>query len=112
MDNNRRYIPYPIDWDDVPIDISFVFKHEKPAGKHGFLKVSGDQFVFEDGTKAKFWGTNFNSGLNFPSPDFSEKIAKRLIKIGVNLVRFHQMDAEWSTPNIFQFTKGERKGHN
>ncbi len=25
------------------------------------------------------------------------------------MVRFHQIDAEWSTPNIFQFTKGENK---
>ncbi len=111
MNNSSRYIPYPFYWDDVPIDISFVFKNEKPAGKRGFLKVSGDKFVFEDGTKAKFWGTNFNSGLNFPPFDFSEKIAKRLAKIGINFVRFHQMDAELSTPNIFQFSKGERKGN-
>jgi len=105
------FIPYPFYWDDVPIDISFVFEKEKPAGKHGFLKVEGENFVFEDGTKAVFWGTNFNSGLNFPPFDFSEKIAKRLAKIGINLVRFHQMDAEWATPNIFQFTMGQRKGN-
>lgn len=105
------FIPYPFYWDDVPIDISFVFENEKPAGKHGFLKVEGEDFVFEDGTKAVFWGTNFNSGLNFPPFDFSEKISKRLAKIGINLVRFHQMDAEWATPNIFQFTKGRRKGN-
>jgi hypothetical protein len=111
MTDNRKYIPYPFYWDDVPIDISFVFKGEKPAGKHGFLRVDGDKFIFEDGTKAKFWGTNFNSGLNFPPFDFSEKIAKRLSKIGINLVRFHQMDAEWASPNIFQFSKGERKGN-
>ena len=105
------FIPDPFYWDDVPIDISFVFENEKPAGKHGFLKVEGEDFVFEDGTKAVFWGTNFNSGLNFPPFDFSEKISKRLAKIGINLVRFHQMDAEWATPNIFQFTKGRRKGN-
>lgn len=108
---NKNYIPYPFYWDDAPIDISFAFKNEKPAGKHGFLKVEGENFVFEDGTKAKFWGTNFNSGLNFPPFDFSEKISKRLAKIGINIVRFHQMDAEWATPNIFQFSKGERKGN-
>ena len=38
-------------------------------------------------------------------------MAKRLAKTGINLVRFHQLDAEWSTPNIFQFTKGKRKGN-
>lgn len=108
---SSKWIPYPFYWDDVPVDISFVFENEKPAGKHGFLTVKGKDFVFEDGTEARFWGTNFNGGLNFPPPEFSEKLAKRLGKIGVNLVRLHQMDAEWATPNIFQFTKGKRKGH-
>ncbi len=107
----RTYIPYPFYWDDVPVDLSFVFENEKPAGKHGFLTVKGKDFVFEDGAEARFWGTNFNSGLNFPPAEFSEKIAKRLAKIGVNMVRLHQMDAEWATPNIFQFTKGQRKGN-
>ncbi len=64
--------------------------------------------VFEDGTPARFWGTNFNSAANFPSHEYSEIVARRLAKFGVNLVRFHQMDGDWSTPNIFQFTKGPR----
>jgi hypothetical protein len=106
-----NFIPYPFYWDDVPVDLSFIYEDEKPAGKHGFLKVDGDRFIFEDGTEARFWGTNFNSGLNFPAYDFSEKIAKRLAKIGINIVRFHQMDSEWATPNIFQFTKGKRQGN-
>ena len=46
-----------------------------------------------------------------PPFDFSEKIAERLAKIGINIVRFHQMDAEWANPNIFQFSKGERIGN-
>jgi hypothetical protein len=103
--------PLSGDWDDVPVDLSFIYEDEKPAGRHSFLRVKEDKFVFEDGTEARFWGTNFNSGLNFPNYDFSEKIAKRLAKIGVNMVRFHQMDAEWATPNIFQFAKGRRKGN-
>lgn len=106
-DTVRKAIPYTLPWDDMPVDLSFIYKDEKPAGKHGFLKVSGDKFIFEDGAEARFWGTNFNSAQNFPSHDHSEKVAKRLAKIGVNMVRFHQLDAEWSTPNIFQFTKGE-----
>ena len=108
-DTIRKTIPYTLPWDDMPIDLSFVYEKEKPAGKHGFLKVEGERFIFEDGTEARFWGTNFNSAQSFPSHGHSEKVAKRLAKIGVNMVRFHQMDAEWSTPNIFQFTKGENK---
>ncbi|RIH64723.1 hypothetical protein D1164_13885 [Mariniphaga sediminis] len=105
----RKSVPYTLPWDDMPIDLSFIYKNEKPAGKHGFLKAEGDKFVFEDGTEARFWGTNFNSAQIFPSHEHSEKVARRLAKIGVNIVRFHQMDGEWSTPNIFQFTRGENK---
>ncbi len=103
-----KFIPYPSFHDDVPIDISFVFDQEKPAGKHGFLKVSGRDFIFEDGTKMKFWGTNFNGAGCFPEHDYAKKLARRLAKIGINIVRFHQLDSEWHTPNIFAFTKGKR----
>ena len=103
------FIPYPFFHDDVPIDISFIFEDEKPAGKHGFLKVDGKDLAFEDGTKVKFWGTNFNGWGCFPEHDYAEKLAKRLAKMGINLVRFHQLDSEWHTPNIFAFTKGKRR---
>ncbi len=106
----KKFIPFPAYYDDMPIDISFVFRNEKPAGKHGFMKVDGAHFSFEDGAPARFWGVNFNGGACFPSFDYSEKVAGRLAKTGVNLVRFHQLDAEWNTPNIFSFAKGERIG--
>lgn len=104
----RRVIPYTLPWNDAPVDISFVFEGEKPAGRHGFLQAKGGRFVFEDGAPGRFWGTNFNSAACFPTHAYSEIVARRLAKFGVNMVRFHQMDAEWSTPNIFQFTKGRR----
>lgn len=102
------YFPFPFYHDDVPVDISFVFEKEKPAGKHGFLKCVGEKFAFEDETEIRFWGTNFNGGANFPDHTYSETVSKRLSKIGINLVRLHQLDAEWDTPNIFKFTKGPR----
>ena len=30
---------------------------DAPAGKHGFVKVKDGHFYFEDGTRARFWGT-------------------------------------------------------
>nr|HPN85123.1 hypothetical protein [Victivallales bacterium] len=106
--SSKRTIPFTLPWDDAPIDISFVFAAEKPAGKHGFLRVEKEKMIFEDGTPGRFWGTNFNGAANFPPHEDSEIVAKRLAKFGVNLVRFHQLDSDWSTPNIFQFRRGPR----
>lgn len=107
----KKYIPYPAFPEDVPIDLSYLYESERPAGKHGFLQATDDHFTFEDGTPGRFWGVNINGSANFPEHSYSEIFAKRLMKVGINLVRFHQLDAEWATPNIFQFTKGCRKGN-
>ena len=107
----RRTVMFNLPWDDAPIDLRHLFADEKPAGRHGFLGCRDNKMVFEDGTEARFRGTNFNSVANFPSHSYSEKVARRLAKFGVNLVRFHQLDGDWSTPNIFQFTKGARLDH-
>ena len=102
--------PFTLAWDaNVPLDLSFLYEREKPAGKHGFLTVCGNQLVFEDGAEGRFWGTCFNSGANFPSHAESEMVARRLAKFGVNIVRTHQMDAEWATPNIFQGNRAKPK---
>ena len=107
LNPHEQWIAYPYPWDDAPLDLSFIYKDEKPAGKHGFVTVKGDKFAFEDGAPARFWGTCFNSAANFPPHAEAEKVARRLAKFGVNMMRTHQMDAEWSTPNIFQFAKGD-----
>ena len=101
-----EFIPYPMSGTDAPIDISFAFGNEKPAGKHGFLKVKGDHFEFEDGTPGRFWGVCINASANFPEHAHAEKLAKRLSKMGVNIVRTHQLDAEYCVPNIFQYQRG------
>ncbi len=109
QERTPAWAPFILPWDDSPVDISFVFEDEKPAGKHGFLTAKGGRFVFEDGTPARFWGTCFNSGSIFPTHGESEMVAKRLAKFGVNLVRPHQMDGEWATPNIFQANRAKPK---
>ena len=103
-----HYIPVYQYANKMPVDISFVFEEEKPAGKHGFCKVDGENFRFEDGTLAKFWGVIFNGAACFPEHDYAEAVAQRLEQTGCNIVRFHQMDAEWATPNLFRFTSGKR----
>jgi len=103
-----KYIPTPAYHDQMPVDISFVFQNERPAGKHGFLQVDGDNFRFEDGTLGKFWGVMFNGGANFPTHEYAKQVARRLAMAGCNIVRLHQLDAEWCVPNIYQMYAGPR----
>lgn len=103
-----KFIPFPAHPGSAPLDISYLFAEEKPAGKHGFLRAEGDRFVFADGTPVRFWGTNLNSGACFPEKDYAPKLAKRLASYGCNIVRLHQMDAEWALPNIYMCRRGRR----
>ena len=98
------WFPFELPWDQGPVkgsalDRSFLL--DPPAGKHGFLKAQGEQFVFADGTNARFWGVNFSAGANFPTHQQAEKIAERLAGYGINIVRMHHLDAGWTEPNIF-----------
>ncbi|REG88247.1 hypothetical protein [Algoriphagus antarcticus] len=63
---------------------------DKPAGKHGFVVMKGDQLIFEDGTPVKFWGTNLAGHLPFMKPEESTRWADFLLRFGFNGVRFHK----------------------
>ncbi|WP_223432893.1 glycosyl hydrolase family 5 [Pseudomonas sp. GL-B-26] len=85
-----------------PVDLSFLNAQEKPAGKRGFIKASGEQLLFADNTTARFWGTNLSAYTLFLTPDDAIKQqAKRLSALGFNLVRLHHHDSPWVLPNIF-----------
>ncbi len=74
---------------------------DAPAGKHGFLKTKGDALVFEDGTPARFWGTNLVDKDCFMDKKTADSTAERLAQMGANVLRLHHMDAPWASPNIF-----------
>ncbi|MBO7146805.1 MAG: hypothetical protein J6W81_03555 [Lentisphaeria bacterium] len=102
----NKWAEYTFHWDDAPLDISPLFAEEVPAGKNGFMKCEDGKFAFENGKEAKFWGVLINSAACFPPHEAADKVARRLAKFGINLVRLHQFDADWATPNIFQYAKG------
>ena len=78
------------------LDVSFLL--DAPAGRHGFLRVKGDGFAFEDGTEARFWGGNFFGEANFPEPADAERLADIVSRAGANMVRMHHLDvvAPWT----------------
>ena len=70
----------------TPLDMSRFL--DAPAGKHGGLISEGDGFVFEDGTRAVFWGTNVTGRACFPTSEQADITAERIAVCGFNLVRF------------------------
>ncbi len=58
---------------------------EAPTGKHGFVAVKGDRFVFEDGTAARFWGGQVG-GFGKEEIDYA---VRRMRRQGINITRMH-----------------------
>ena len=90
-----------------PVDLSFLNKDlsgvTQVAGSHGHIIAKGDQLVFEDGTAAKFWGANLQARALFSTSNENIPLhAKRIAKLGFNLVRVHHHDSKWVSPNIFK----------
>lgn len=93
----------PDKWFEFPIptilpdpqsnSLDFSFLLDAPAGKHGFVQVEDGNFVFEDGTSARFFGLNIHSaqGLRL-SHTQADALAERLASLGCNLVRFHSIE--------------------
>jgi len=75
---------------------------DPPAGKHGFVKVKDGHFYFEDGTRARFWGTNICFGACFPEHKDAEVMANRIAYFGFNAVRLHHMDMRLEPDGIFE----------
>lgn len=92
-----------LDWQTAPVDLSFLNAAEKPAGKRGFLKAVQDTLVFDDGTPARFWGTNLTAYTLFGTirREDVRLQARRLSQLGFNLVRLHHHDSPWVNPNVF-----------
>jgi hypothetical protein len=81
-------------------DLGSIFR-TGPAGKHGFLTVRGEDFVFQDGTPFLVWGTNLARGAPAPTKEEAPKIAAQLQRLGYNAVRLHLID---SAQLLFQNT--------
>ncbi len=61
---------------------------EAPTGKHGFVTVKGDRFVFEDGTPIRFLGTQIGSF----SKEQLDYAVRRMRRQGINITRLHGLE--------------------
>ena len=57
---------------------------DRPAGKHGGVRMAGDHFAFADGTPVKFWGVNLSYTANAPDRQAADFTAARFARYGVN----------------------------
>ena len=55
---------------------------DKPAGRHGGVRLRSDRFVLEDGTPIRFWGTNLSYGASASQKAEAEFTAARFAKFG------------------------------
>jgi hypothetical protein len=102
-------LPEPTD-DFAPTAIDCSRWVEAPTGKHGFLQVRGDQFVFEDGTPIRFWGSHLEPYIHaqpFEKSQF-EFVARRLRKLGYNVVRLGPRPIVWDADGKTYFDYNQK----
>ena len=90
----------PFDGATGPTDVSFL--NDGAAGKDGFVRVQGENFVDGRGRKLRFWGVNLNFNGVFPSKEDAPRIAARLAKFGFNAVRIHHYEGQAAPIGIWK----------
>ncbi len=83
----------------TPLDVSYLLDN----ADHGVVKTQGDDFVFEDGTKANFWGVNINAYSLFQSHEKTDVLINSIAAGGYNLIRVLDWDSSFYYPNIFGY---------
>ena len=85
------WFPFVITYGGADNASSVAHLLDAPAGKHGFVRVQGDEFVTDVGPIC-FNGTNLTGPANFPEHEVADRLADRFARLGINCVRLHFMD--------------------
>ena len=94
--------PFVLPWDDATPGIADLSGWlPKPAGKFGQVRARADGHLYAGDQRIRFFGVDQACGANFPTHADAEKIAARLAKFGVNIMRFHIMDMMHFPNGIF-----------
>lgn len=79
--------PPPDPFEEAALDLRRL--NEKVAGESGPVRRDGDRFVLGDGTPVRFWAVNCGGGVARLDVASQRYLARRLAKVGVNMVRIH-----------------------
>src|SRR5579884_4005326 len=96
------WFPFVIPWDDSGPGVTNVAAlNPTPAGGRGFLASRDGHFYDQKGNRVRFLGVNFCFNACFPNKGDAEKVAAKLHKYGINIVRLHLMDFAHAPRGIF-----------
>ena len=95
--------PFVLPWDDASPGITDLsgWLH-KPAGKSGHVQATPDGHLRVGDQRIRFFGTDLSHCANFPLKPDAGKIAARMAKFGINIVRFHIMDIAHYPDGLFR----------
>jgi len=88
--------PFVVSYDAPPSIADLSGWLDRPAGKHGFVRVQDGRMVVGDAGKPapiRFWATNLCFEACFPTHEQADRLAARLAWLGLNCVRMHHMDS-------------------
>jgi hypothetical protein len=89
--------PFVVDWrdNDSPlVDLSPFLS--SPAGRDGPVTIQDGRLATPDGRRFRIWGVNVTGSACFPSREHAPLVAAHLARFGINCVRFHFLDSNWS----------------
>ncbi len=89
--------PFTIDWrDNADSLVGLSFLLDAPAGKNGFLRIRNGHLARPSGERFRIWGVNVTAASCLPSKENAPVVAQHLARFGINCVRFHFLDSNWS----------------
>jgi len=95
--------PFVLPWDDATPGVTNISRWQhKPAGKFGYVRATPDGHLRVGDQRIRFFGTDLSHSANFPFKEDAKKIAARMAKFGVNIVRFHIMDIAHFPEGLFR----------
>jgi hypothetical protein len=86
-------VPFVLPWDDAAPGITNLSDwNHRPAGKFGPVRAGPDGHLYVGDERIRFFGVDLAFDGNIPRTEDAPKIAARMAKFGINIVRFHIMD--------------------
>ncbi|KPK57395.1 MAG: hypothetical protein AMK73_10200, partial [Planctomycetes bacterium SM23_32] len=88
-------VPFVLPWDDATPGVTNLSDwNHKPAGKFGPVQAGADGHLYVGDERVRFFGVDLAFSGNIPLKQDAPKIAARMAKFGINIVRFHIMDMQ------------------